>query len=205
MTPLERDTLSLIRYKDKQIYLVGTAHISHASAEEVKEVIDRGAVHVSSLAWDIRMSLRKTGSAFRKCQKTHTKRTACGRSTPIGDQLTHQCALSLTFWLQITKRQEIPEPSWILRTSPIHAVKPDTVFVELCPERATKMWKRIREKQAQESNRPANNELAPLGSDEWMDEMPFFKQLRDFQLKFAQVFGLEYGGAFFTALEEVSV
>ena len=39
VTPLDKNTLTLLTYKDKQIYLVGTSHISSKSAEQVREII----------------------------------------------------------------------------------------------------------------------------------------------------------------------
>jgi len=121
VTPLEEDgTLSLLQYGDKQIYLLGTAHISSKSADQVRQVIND--------------------------------------------------------------------------------VKPDTVFVELCPTRAAKLWAKIRANQEQE-----HKDLAPLTGEEWMDELPYakkFKQTQQQMMKILEGFGFVYGGEFIAALEE---
>jgi len=123
VTPLESDgTLSLLQYGDKQIYLLGTAHISAKSADQVREVIQ--------------------------------------------------------------------------------SVKPDTVFVELCPERAAKMWAKIRENESKSQN---SKDLAPITGEEWLEELEYakqFKAMNQRMLKFLEGFGFVYGGEFHAALEE---
>jgi len=125
VTPLEKDgTLSLLQFGDKQIYLIGTAHISSKSAEQVREVI--------------------------------------------------------------------------------HSVKPDTVFVELCPERAAKIWSKIKENEGKASTQ---RDIAPITGEEWMDELEYAKQFKRMNvrmLKFLEGFGFVYGGEFHAALEEAN-
>eukprot|EP01084_Bolivina_argentea_P045993 84669_1 len=119
--PLEEDgTLSLLQHGNKQIYLIGTAHISSKSADQVSKVINE--------------------------------------------------------------------------------IKPDTVFVELCPTRAAKMWAKIRENENKE-----NKDLTPITSEEWLDELPHakrFKEMNVKMLKFLESFGFVYGGEFQVALKE---
>ena len=83
----------------------------------------------------------------------------------------------------------------------IHDVKPDTVFVELCPERAAKMWSQIKQKNESKDN----TDLAPITGEEWMDELKWAKQFKEMNtrmLKFLEGFGFVYGGEFIAALEE---
>lgn len=126
VTPLDKNTLSLLTYQDKQIYLVGTSHISSKSADQVRDLIQ--------------------------------------------------------------------------------TVKPDTVFVELCEERAQKIWTKILENRNSSKGTSNSTALAPITSEEWMDDLPFVKQFRDLMkryLKIFELFGYVYGGEFYAAIEEV--